>query len=292
MTDRPTDRPDQSDADAAAEATTQAGMPDANLSHTPGYLRTLFGLENATAVVIGGTGTLGAAFARALAGAGAGVVVCGRGEVAGQEVVDDICAAGGQAEMKTVDATKRDELEAIVEELDDEDRRCDVLINAAGINSATPYFEIGEDEWHKILEVNLTSVHLACQTIGRRMVAAGSGSIINVASMSAITPLSRVFTYSVSKAGVLNLTQNLAREFAPHGVRVNALSPGFFPAEQNREVLDDDRIATIMNHTPMARFGEPDELAGAVLLLASPVAGRFITGANMAVDGGFSAMTI
>ena len=124
------------------------------------------------------------------------------------------------------------------------------------------------------------------------MVAAGSGSIINVASMSAITPLSRVFTYSVSKAGVLNLTQNLAREFAPHGVRVNALSPGFFPAEQNREVLDDDRIATIMNHTPMARFGEPDELAGAVLLLASPVAGRFITGANMAVDGGFSAMTI
>ena len=292
MTDRSTDRPDQSNPADAAEASTRAGMPDANLSHTPEYLKTLFGLENATAVVIGGTGTLGAAFARALAGAGASVVICGRGEVAGQIVVDDICAAGGQAEMKTVDATKRDELEAIADELESEDRRCDVLINAAGINSATPYFEIGEDEWNKILAVNLTSVHLACQTIGQRMVAAGSGSIINIASMSAITPLSRVFTYSVSKAGVLNLTQNLAREFAPHGVRVNALSPGFFPAEQNRDVLDDDRIATIMNHTPMARFGEPDELAGAVLLLASPIAGRFITGANMAVDGGFSAMTI
>ncbi|MEM9702359.1 MAG: SDR family oxidoreductase, partial [Planctomycetota bacterium] len=111
------------------------------------------------------------------------------------------------------------------------------------------------------------------------------------ASMSAEIPLSRVFTYSASKAALLNLTRNLAREWAPAGVRVNALSPGFFPAEQNREILSPDRVAAIMNHTPMARFGEPGELAGAVLLLASD-AGRFMTGANLCIDGGFSAMTI
>ena len=109
--------------------------------------------------------------------------------------------------------------------------------------------------------------------------------------MSAITPLSKVFTYSASKAAVLNLTRNLAREWAPAGVRVNALSPGFFPAEQNRKILSPERTESILTHTPMARFGEPAELAGALLLLASD-AGRFVTGANLAVDGGFSAMTI
>jgi NAD(P)-dependent dehydrogenase (short-subunit alcohol dehydrogenase family) len=125
------------------------------------------------------------------------------------------------------------------------------------------------------------------------MLAQGTrGSIINVASLSAITPLSRVFTYSASKAAVLNLTQNLAREWATQGIRVNALSPGFFPAEQNRRVLTQDRVESILRHTPMGRFGEPHELAGAVLLLASDVAGSFVTGLNVVVDGGFSAMTI
>ena len=117
-------------------------------------------------------------------------------------------------------------------------------------------------------------------------------SIINIASLSGILPLSRVFTYSATKAAVINLTQNLAREWATSGIRVNALSPGFFPAEQNRKVLTPDRVEKIMGHTPVARFGSPEELAGAVLLLAAPVAGSFVTGANLVVDGGFSAMTI
>jgi NAD(P)-dependent dehydrogenase (short-subunit alcohol dehydrogenase family) len=129
--------------------------------------------------------------------------------------------------------------------------------------------------------------------IGKDMLDRGTkGSIINIASVSAGRPLSRVFTYSLSKAAVLSLTQNLAREWATRGIRVNALSPGFFPAEQNRKVLTPDRVENIMRHTPMARFGSPEELAGAVLLLASPKAGSFLTGHNLLVDGGFTAMTI
>ena len=256
------------------------------------YLRSLFDLSGRTAVIIGGTGTLGGAIGTTLASAGAHVVICGRGEAAGNEVAESIRSQGGSAEVMLVDATSREELESLRDQVREAGHGCDVLVNAAGVNSATPYLEIADDEWQKILDVNLKSVHLASQTFGPMMIAAGGGSIINIASMSAITPLSRVFTYSVSKAAVLNLTRNLAREWAPHNVRVNALSPGFFPAEQNREVLDDERVASILRHTPMARFGEADELAGAVLLLAAPVAGRFMTGENLVVDGGFSAMTI
>jgi NAD(P)-dependent dehydrogenase (short-subunit alcohol dehydrogenase family) len=110
--------------------------------------------------------------------------------------------------------------------------------------------------------------------------------------MSGVVPLSRVFTYSASKAAVHNLSKNLAREWAPKGVRVNVLVPGFFPAEQNRKVLTPERVASIMGHTPMKRFGEARELIGAVLLLASDRAGSFITGEELVVDGGFASMTI
>lgn len=259
---------------------------------TDRYLRQLFGLADTFSVVIGGTGVLGGEIARALALAGSHVVLCGRGEEAGLETAEMIRQGGGSAEVYTVDATVPNEVRDLREHMQSQHGRCDVLVNAAGVNAATPFFEITDEEWDHILRVNLTAVRSACQIFGEMMTAAGSGSVINIASMSAITPLSRVFTYSASKAAVLNLTMNLGREWGGTGVRVNALSPGFFPAEQNREVLTPDRIETIMNHTPMRRFGEPDELAGAVLLLASPVAGKFITGCNLAVDGGFSAMTI
>ncbi|HSG69234.1 MAG TPA: SDR family oxidoreductase, partial [Planctomycetaceae bacterium] len=166
-------------------------------------------------------------------------------------------------------------------------------VNGAGINSPTPFLEITDEEWDKIFHVNLASVRIACQVFGDFMLESKTpGSIINIASASAITPLSRVFTYSASKAAVLNLTQNLAREWAEQGVRVNALSPGFFPAEQNRKVLTPDRVENIMRHTPINRFGDPQELDGVTLLLASNNAGSFITGANFVVDGGFNAMTI
>jgi NAD(P)-dependent dehydrogenase (short-subunit alcohol dehydrogenase family) len=141
--------------------------------------------------------------------------------------------------------------------------------------------------------VNIRSVFLGCQIFGRHLVEQGhGGSIINLGSMSGLVPLSRVFTYSATKAAVHNLSKNLAREWAPKGVRVNTLVPGFFPAEQNRKILSPDRVASIMQHTPMKRFGEARELIGATLLLASANAGGFVTGAEIVVDGGYHAMTI
>ncbi len=258
-----------------------------------GYLRELFGLDGLTAMVIGGTGTLGGSFCDALAQAGAHVLVVGRNEEHGRERVRLIQELDGSAEYFPCDATKREELDALIAHLKQSGREANILVNGAGVNSPTPFLEIGDEEWERILNVNLRGVRLACQVIGKDMLDRGTrGSIINIASVSAGPPLSRVFTYSLSKAAVLSLTQNLAREWATKGIRVNALSPGFFPAEQNKKVLTPDRVENIMRHTPMARFGSPEELAGAVLLLASPKAGSFLTGHNLLVDGGFTAMTI
>ncbi|MDB5391269.1 MAG: uxuB [Planctomycetaceae bacterium] len=257
------------------------------------YLRRLFGLNGLTAVVIGGTGVLGSTIAETLGMAGAHVLVVGRDSVGAAETVARIGKQGGSAEFLAADATCQSDLEALVRHLEANGRKSDILVNGAGTNSPTPFLEITDEEWDRIFNVNLRSVRLACQVFGRHLLAQNSpGSIINIASLSAITPLSRVFTYSASKAAVLNLTQNLAREWALRNIRVNALSPGFFPAEQNRKVLTQDRIENVMRHTPMQRFGVPAELSGAILLMASPTAGSFLTGANIVVDGGFTAMTI
>ncbi|QDV53385.1 SDR family oxidoreductase [Gimesia fumaroli] len=262
-------------------------------SNSSGYLQALFGLSGKTAVVIGGTGVLGGAIADALAQAGAHVVIVGRNAENGDSRVKQIETLKGSAEFFAADSTSRSDLEALVAHLKAKGQMVDILVNGAGINAATPFLEISDEEWEKIFRVNLLSVKVACQVFGQAMLDENvAGSIINIASMSAITPLSRVFTYSASKAAVLNLTQNLAREWAERGIRVNALSPGFFPAEQNRKVLTPERVASIMNHTPTNRFGDPEELAGAVLLMAAGKAGSFITGTNIAVDGGFSCMTI
>ena len=246
-----------------------------------------------TAVVVGGTGTLGGAFCDALAGAGAFVFVVGRDAPHGAARVAAIQAAGGQAEFFSLDATRREDYEALKLHLAAAGRPCDILINGAGINAATPFLEIPDDEWDRIFAVNVNSVRLGSQVFGEEMLERPTGgSIINIASVSSEIPLSRVYSYSASKAAVVSLTRNLAREWGPRKVRVNALSPGFFPAEQNRKVLDESRVLDILRQTPASRFGNAEELIGATLLLASPVAGSFITGIEMIVDGGFHAMTI
>lgn len=261
--------------------------------HTTDYLTSLFGLTGRTAVVIGGNGTLGGAFCDALAGAGAHVLVVGRDAGKGHAVVAPIRDAGGSAEFVAADSTSRESLQAIVAHLRQHNRACDVLINGAGTNSATPFLEISDEEWDRIVNVNMRSILIACQIFGAYMIERHTaGSIINIASISAHTPLSKVFTYSATKAAVISLTQNLAREWGPKNIRVNALSPGFFPAEQNRKVLTPDRVANIMAHSPVGRFGEPHELAAAILLMASNAAGSFLTGANIVVDGGFTATKI
>ncbi len=250
----------------------------------------LFSLQGKVAVVIGGTGELCGAMAEGFARAGATVALVGREAAKARKRLDQIAKAGGQAEFFSCDTTSKTGLQKLLADVLAKFGRVDILVNGAGVNSPTPFFDIAEEEFDKIIAVNLKGLMLACQIFGRHMVERGSGSIINVGSASGLLPLSRVFTYSASKAAVHNLSKNLAREWAAKGVRVNILVPGFFPAEQNRKVLTPERMATIMAKTPMKRFGEAHELVGAALLLASD-AGGFITGTELVVDGGFTAFS-
>jgi NAD(P)-dependent dehydrogenase (short-subunit alcohol dehydrogenase family) len=256
------------------------------------YLENLFGLSGRTAVVVGGTGVLGGALADGLAKAGAFVVVAGRGADRGAARVDAIKAAGGDGTFVSVDAVDRASVKALLDATIHATGRADILVNCAGVNSSIPYFDIPDDDYAKVLDTNLKSTHLGCQIFGAHMSEHGGGSILNIGSVSADKPLSKVFIYSASKAAVVNYTKNVARELAPRGVRVNVLCPGFFPAEQNRKILSPERTATIMSQTPMNRFGNSDELIGGMLLLCAPVAGSFITGAELYVDGGFTGMRL
>ncbi|GIW82678.1 MAG: D-mannonate oxidoreductase [Gemmatales bacterium] len=255
------------------------------------FLTKLFGLDGQSAIVIGGTGVLGGAMCDGLAAAGAFVIVAGRSRERGEKRVQKIREAGGKADFIEVDATSRDSLLSLRDQTVKMCTNIDMLINCMGVNSAIPYEEIPDDDWHRVIDGNLTATHLACQIFAPQMAQQpNGGSILNIGSVTAHLPLSRVFAYSASKAAVVNLTKNLAREYATKNVRVNVLCPGFFPAEQNRAILDKERVENIMRQTPMARFGEPEELVGAVLLLLSREAGRFITGSAVYVDGGFTAM--
>ena len=251
----------------------------------------LFSLAGKTAVVIGGTGELCGAMAEGMAAAGANIVLVGRDAAKAEKRLTAIHAAGGRACFEACEVTSRIGLSALASSLQAREGRVDILVNGAGVNSPTPFLEITEEEMDRIISINLKAVMVACQVFGARMLASGGGSIINLGSISGLVPLSRVFTYSVTKAAVHNLSKNLAREWAAQGVRVNTLIPGFFPAEQNRKVLTPERVDSIMNRTPMKRFGEARELVGATLLLASE-AGSFITGSEIVVDGGFAAMAI
>ena len=255
-----------------------------------------FLLDDRVAVVIGGTGALCGRMAAALSGAGAKTVIVGRDASKAAAVIEDMRAEGSDATFEACNVADRSELRDLVKRVIASHGRIDVLVNGAGVNSATPFLDITDDEMERIVATNQHAVFRACQEFGTyftdRAKRTGVGaSIINVGSASGLTPLSRVFTYSMTKAAVHNLTKNLAREWGPLGIRCNVLVPGFFPAEQNRAILSPERVAAIVGHTPMGRFGESDELRGAVLLLASD-AGRFITGSELVVDGGFHATSI
>ena len=256
------------------------------------FLEKLFSLTGQVAVVIGGTGVLGGALAEGIAQAGATTIIAGRGADRGRERVDSIQKVGGKAHYLPVDVTQRSSIDELLASTLKQFGRSDILVNCAGVNSATNYLDAQDDDWERVLRSNLTSTHWGCQIFGGHMAKSGGGAILNIGSVSAHLPLSRVFAYSASKAAVLNLTKNVAREFAPHKVRVNVLCPGFFPAEQNKKILAPERVTNIMRQTPMNRFGEPQELVGAALLLLAPKAGSFITGSAVYVDGGFTATSI
>jgi NAD(P)-dependent dehydrogenase (short-subunit alcohol dehydrogenase family) len=257
------------------------------------FVSELFDLTGQTAAVIGGGGVLGGAMAHALSRAGAQVAVLDLSLENARITADSLNSEGGTAVAVQVDACSKNGILDAEKAVRSQLGTVSILINAPGINSGTPFFDIAEEEWDKIISVNLKSLFLSCQVFAKQMIDDGvKGSIINISSVSSGPPLSRVFTYSISKAGVNNVTQFLAREWAPHGIRVNAIAPGFFPAEQNRKILTPERVTDIMHHTPMKRFGEASELMGAVIWLASEKAASFVTGAIIRVDGGFTAMTI
>lgn len=252
----------------------------------------LFDLTGTRAAVIGGTGVLGGRFSECLAAAGAEVVVLGRSQERGKAVVDAITARGGSATFLPLDVTNRASFVSAATVLCNAGG-LDILINAPGVNSSTPFSDVTDDEWKQLLDVNVGSVFRACQVFSPLMQDRPLGaSIINISSASSGPPLSRVLGYGVAKAGVNNITQYLAGELAGQRIRVNAIIPGFFPAEQNRALLTSERMNSIVGHTPMKRLGVPAELDGVLLWLAATRASGFVTGALIHVDGGFSAMTI
>jgi NAD(P)-dependent dehydrogenase (short-subunit alcohol dehydrogenase family) len=266
----------------------------------------LFSLNGEVAVVIGATGVLGGALAEGLGAAGAKIAVLGRNEERGLARVKAITEKGGNAAFFLCDASSRSSLSEAHQKIEAALGAPTILVNAAGGNDPkvtvtpeNPFEKITLEALHANLDLNLIGgAFLPCQEFGPAMCKRGKGSIINIASVSAHLPLSRVVSYSAAKAAVLNLSQFLAREWATKGVRVNTITPGFFPAEQNRKLLFNDdgsptaRTKSIWGHTPMNRFGESSELVGACIFLASHKASSFVTGTDIRVDGGYLSQTI
>jgi NAD(P)-dependent dehydrogenase (short-subunit alcohol dehydrogenase family) len=264
----------------------------------------MYDFTGRTIVITGATGVLCGAMARALVGCGANVVILARSPEKGAAALDGISGPGSAMSILG-DALKKETLQDVARVALDRFGRIDGLINGAGGNipQATTrqdlnFFDLPEDALRYVLDLNLLGTILPCQVFGRQMAEQGEGVILNVSSMSAIRPLTRVIGYSSAKAGVDNFTQwlavHMAQNYSPR-IRVNAVAPGFFVTEQNRKLLIDEKSGeptergrSIIAHTPMGRFGAPDDLIGATLWLLSP-ASDFVTGVVVPVDGGFSA---
>lgn len=265
-----------------------------------------FCVQDKAIVITGGTGVLGAAIAKGLAEAGAKVSVLGRSAEKGEKIAEAIGEAGGEAQFVAVDVMSPDSCEEACQAVFSKWGRVDGLVNAAGGNhpdaTAMPggktYFELDPEALKFVMDLNALGTMLPCQVFGKRLADAKAGSIINISSMAAMRPLTRVVGYASSKAAVTNFTQWLSVymcQTAGPEVRVNAVAPGFFLTEQNRFLLTDkesgnltERGQQIVDHTPMGRFGEADELIGTTQWLLSDAA-KFVTGIVVPVDGGFSA---
>jgi NAD(P)-dependent dehydrogenase (short-subunit alcohol dehydrogenase family) len=268
-------------------------------------IEALFDARGGVAAITGGSGVLGSAMARGLARAGKRVAVLGRREAACAAVAEVIRDGGGEALGVTCDVLDPASLAGAVEQITSVFGPVDVLVNAAGGNrpAATTapgqsFFDLLPDDVAGVVDVNFLGTFFSCQAFGRGMAERGDGCIVNIASMAALRPLTRVAAYSAAKAAVVNLTQwlavHMATEYSPR-IRVNAIAPGFFLTEQNRSLLTDPitgeltrRGQAILAHTPAGRLGTPDDLLGTVQWLIGPGA-AFVTGVVVPVDGGFSA---
>lgn len=263
-------------------------------------------LKGQVAIVTGGAGVLGSAMAQGLAKAGVKVAILSRTAAKVEQVVANIEAAGGTALALTADVLARDQLTQAREKLLAKWGRLDILVNAAGGNmkGATimpdqDFFELSVPDFQRVTDLNLKGTVLPTLVFGEALAKNGKGSIVNISSMAAQRVITRVVGYSASKAAIDNFTRWMAVEMAlkfGEGIRVNAIAPGFFIGEQNRRLLlkEDDSLTTrgqmIVDHTPMKRFGEPEELCGTLNWLCSEGA-KFITGIVVPVDGGFSAFS-
>ena len=275
-------------------------MPD-----TRSDVQAFFDVRSRTAVITGGSGVLGSVMAHALAKAGVRVAVISLHAASSAKVVETIRADGGEAIGIACDVRDRTDLERACTEVLDSFGHIDMLINAAGGNSPhattsanTSFFDLDVHAVDSVLGLNFTGTFQSCQIFGRAMAERKQGVIVNIVSMNALRPLTRIPAYSAAKAAVANFTQwlavHMAQEYSP-AIRVNAIAPGFFLTEQNRFLMLDaasgdptPRGASILSHTPMGRLGEPEDLVGTLLWLICP-ASSFVTGIVVPVDGGFSA---
>jgi len=268
---------------------------------------TLFDVQGQTAVITGGSGVLGSAMASALAKAGARIAIISLHSASSARVVETIRADGGEALGIACDVLDRAALERAREEILRSFASIDILINAAGGNQPgattsheVSFFDLDRQAVDTVFDLNFTGTFQSCQVFGRGMAERGQGCIVNITSMNAIRPLTRIPAYSAAKAAVANFTQwlavHMAQEYGAQ-IRVNAIAPGFILTEQNRFLLTEAETGTmtargqaILNHTPMGRLGTPEDLLGTLFWLVSP-ASAFVTGTVIPVDGGFSAFS-
>ncbi|MER1989668.1 SDR family oxidoreductase [Solibacillus isronensis] len=267
-------------------------------------------LANKVAVITGGSGVLCSKMAQELARHQVKVAIVGRTESKVEAVKEEIVAAGGTAVAITADVLNKDSLFAAKEQILEQFGRIDFLINGAGGNhpdaitekeyyeansTGLSFFDLQENGFSDVFSLNFTGTFLACQVFGEALLQAENPAIINISSMSAYTPLTKIPAYSAAKAAINNFTSWMAVHFAETGLRVNAIAPGFFITQQNKDLLVDAegeytaRSKKIIEATPMKKFGEPDQLLGALLFLLDSSYSSFITGTTIAVDGGFNA---
>ena len=266
-------------------------------------MNSLFNIQGYVVAITGGTGVLGRAIAKYLALNGAKVIILGRKEEVGAEIVADIRKAGGECEFLKTDVMNQDIVQQNCDYIVEKYGRIDTLLNAAGGNmkgaTITPeqtFFDLEAKQFQTVLDLNLTGTVIPTQVFLRPMVNQGKGSIINFSSMAAFRPMTRVCGYAAAKAGISNFTAFMATECAKkfgEGIRVNAIAPGFFITEQNRALLTNpdgtytQRGQDVIRQTPFGRMGEPEELCGTIHYLMSDAA-KFVTGTVAVVDGGFN----